>query len=130
MTKKLLAVFSTLIASVAFAATASLTGTWNVEQDIAGNASTVPITFKQEGEKLVGTMKGPDAKELPVKGEVKGDMVNWEYATDYEGNPLTIKFSGKIDASGKISGSVEVSPMGVEGTFTAKKPESKPEEKK
>src|SRR4051812_43676099 len=99
MTKKILALVLTLIASAAFADTASLTGTWTVEQDIAGNASTVPITFKQDGEKLVGTMKGPDAKELPVKGEVKGDKVNWEYAADYEGNPLTIKFSGKIDAA-------------------------------
>ena len=130
MTKKLLTLFATLIASAAFAATSSLTGTWTLEQDIAGNASSAPITFKQDGEKLNGTMKGPDAKELPVKGEVKGDKVTWEYGTEYEGNPLTIKFSGTVDASGKISGAVEVSPMGVEGTFTAKKAESKSEEKK
>ena len=125
MKKSLGALLFLASALAAFAGDVSLTGTWTVDQDIAGNASSGTVVFKQDGQKLTGVMKGPDGQELKLTGDVSGNKVTWKYTSEWEGNQLTITFSGTIDPSGTITGSVVVDPMGVEGTFSAKRAEEK-----
>ena len=129
MKKALILLFALTATLVAFAAETVLTGSWTVDNDIAGNTSTAPVVFKQEGNKLTGVIKMPEGKELAISGEIKDQKVSWKYDTEWEGNPLTMAYTGTIDASGAMSGTVEVQPMGVEGTFTAKKSEAKAEKK-
>ena len=52
-----------------------------------------------------------------VTGKVEEAKVTLQYKTEYNGDELTVVYTGKLD-SGKLAGSVSVQPMGVEGEFT------------
>jgi hypothetical protein len=60
-----------------------------------------------------------EGKDLPIKGRADGSKVKWQFDSEYNGTPLTIKFTGTVDNSGKMSGSVDVDPFGVSGDFSA-----------
>lgn len=117
--KKILAVAALLFTSSAFAAAApSVTGKWNIHQSVAGNETDTECNLVQTDNKLTGTCKNQEDKSLEIKGTVDGSKATWQFESEYNGTPLTIKFTGTIDDSGKMSGSVEVDPFGVTGEFT------------
>jgi hypothetical protein len=127
--KILLAASALLFASSAFAAGAlSLTGQWSLHQSIAGNESDQECKFVQIDDKLSGSCKGGDNKEVQITGNLDGNKVTWKYDSEYNGTPLTLTYTAALDDSGKISGNVEVEPFGVTGDFTAlpSKAESQP----
>ena len=100
------------------AAAADVSGTWNVDGDVVGNAVKFACTLKQDGEKLSGTanMQG---KDIPMTGSVKGSTVSFTFDVDHEGTTYTNVFTGRLGDNGVIEGSIAVG--GVEGSFTAKK---------
>lgn len=117
--KKLLVFSALLISSTAFAAgTPNLTGQWAVHNSIAGNESDQDCKFVQTDNKLTGSCKDTE-KEVQVTGSIDKNKVTWTYQSDYKGTPLTLTYTGTLDDSSKIAGSVEVSPFGVTGDFTA-----------
>jgi hypothetical protein len=117
--KKLLAFSTLLFASTAFAAgTPNLTGQWTVHNSIAGNESDQDCKFVQTDNKLTGSCKDTE-KEVQVTGSIDKNKVTWTYPSEYNGTPLTLTYTGTLDDSSKIAGSVEVSPFGVTGDFTA-----------
>ena len=66
------------------------------------------------------------ATALPTMGTGRspakwnGTKITWSYDSEYEGTPLTVKYSGTIDsAAAKLSGAVSVEQFGVDGDFTA-----------
>ena len=118
--KTLLASCALLFASSAFAAGApSLTGQWSIHNSIAGNESDQACTFTLADNKISGSCKSSEDKDLPVTGSVDGKKVTWQYESDYNGSPLTLIYTATLDDSDKISGGVEVEPFGVTGDFTA-----------
>lgn len=118
--KRVLAIGAVLFASTAFAAAApNLTGKWTIHQSIAGNDSDQECNFVQTDSVLSGSCKNQDGKDLQVKGSIDGNKANWQYDSDYNGTPLTAKYTATVDDSGKISGTVDVDPFGVSGDFTA-----------
>jgi hypothetical protein len=118
--KKVLATAVVIFASSAFAAgPPSLTGQWTVHNSIAGNENDHSCTFVQTDNKITGTCKSAEGKDLPVTGSVDGNKVTWQYNTEYNGSPLTLVYTATLDDSGKIAGSVEVQPFNVSGDFTA-----------
>lgn len=122
--KKSLAV-ALLFASSAFAAGApNVTGKWNIHQSVAGNEADSECNLVQTENTIAGNCKSPEGKDLPVKGAVEGNKATWQFESEYNGTPLTIKFTGTIDDSGKMSGSVDVDPFGVTGDFTATQPKA------
>ena len=96
---------------------ALLTGKWSVHSSIAGNDSDADCTFVQAGTDLTGTCtaSGSDSK---VTGKVDGAKVSWQYDIQYNGSPLTMKFTGTLD-SGKVTGQVMVAQYGMSGDFAA-----------
>ena len=107
-----------------------VSGTWKVNGDIAGNAVDQVCTMKQDGKKLTGSCKSPDAT-TEITGEVNDTKVTWQFPLDYNGQKLTLIFTGTLDAaSSQIKGTIDVQPIGVSGDFTAKKEEAKKEEPK
>jgi hypothetical protein len=117
--KKLIATATLLFAPTAFAAgTPSLSGQWTVHNSIAGNESDQECKFVQTENKLTGTCKSDD-KDVQVSGSVDGNKVSWKYNSEYNGTPLILTYSGTIDESGKLSGTVDVDPYSVTGDFTA-----------
>ena len=108
-----------LAATSAIAAGApSLTGQWTIHNDIAGNVSDQQCQFVQTESKLSGTCKGTE-KDGPIAGSIDGHKVTWKFESEYNGSPLTLTYTGTLDDSGKIAGSVDVDPYAVTGDFTA-----------
>jgi hypothetical protein len=99
---------------------ASLTGKWKIHSSIAGNDSDSECTLTQTETDISGTCKTAEGKDSKATGKVDGAKVNWSFESEYNGTPLTIKYSATLDATvGKIAGTVSVDPFGVEGDFTA-----------
>ena len=96
----------------------TLTGNWSVHQSVAGNENDSQCAFVQTDTKLTGTCKGQD-KDVEIKGSIDGKKATWQYESEYNGTPLTVKFNGTVADSGKIVGTLDVDPFGVSGEFTA-----------
>jgi hypothetical protein len=97
----------------------SLSGKWEVHSKVAGNESDVACTFTQKDNDLVGSC-ATDHGDKPLTGKVNGTKITWSYDSEYEGTPLTVKYSGTIDSvAAKLSGAVSVEQFGVDGDFTA-----------
>ena len=97
---------------------ASLSGTWQIHNNIAGNESDRPCTFVQSGDDLSGTCPS-DRGEVKLTGQVKGKAVSWSYRSEYEGSPITVKYEGTLQSGTKITGTVNVAEFGADGDFTA-----------
>ena len=96
----------------------SLSGTWQIHNNIAGNQSDRACTFVQNGDNLTGTCPS-DRGEVKLTGEVKGKKVTWSYRSEYEGSPITVKYDGTLQSEAKITGTVNVAEYGADGDFTA-----------
>jgi hypothetical protein len=110
----------TLSTAVLQAQPASIAGTWTVRADISGNQSESNCTFTQKEADLTGTCNS-DRGAVTITGKVDGKTVNWQFDTQYEGQTLTVYYSGTSQSADKITGSVNVQPMNVSGEFTATK---------
>jgi len=100
----------------------SMSGTWHVTGDIAGNPLDELCTLTQADTLLTGSCKAAkpaDAKVWAVSGVVKGGKVSFSHGGEYEGSPLTIAYVSTLASATQISGSVDVPEFSVSGTFTA-----------
>jgi hypothetical protein len=116
-------ILSVVLASTSVLALAadstSVSGKWNVHSNIAGNESDSVCTLTQKDADLTGTCKS-DNGEGKATGKVDGTKITWSYDSEYNGTPLTVKYSGTFDsAASKITGTVTVEQFGVDGDFTA-----------
>jgi hypothetical protein len=98
----------------------SVGGAWTVQADISGNQSESRCTFTQKDADLTGTCNS-DRGSVMITGKVDGKTVNWQFDTQYEGQTLTVYYSGTSQSAEKITGTVNVQPMNVSGEFTATK---------
>ena len=98
----------------------SITGTWNLDSEVMGNAGSAVCTLAQEGKKITGTCVTNGA-EQKVTGEIDGDKVTFSHGGDYNGEALTITYTGKFESDTVLSGAVNVLPYNVDGTFKATK---------
>ena len=99
---------------------ASVDGAWTVRADISGNQSESNCSFTQKDADLTGTCKS-DRGSVMISGKVDGKTVSWQFDTQYEGQTLTVYYSGTSQSAEKITGTVNVQPMNVSGEFTATK---------
>jgi hypothetical protein len=104
----------------------SLPGTWQISGDVAGNPVKITCTFRQAGTVVSGNCGDDTNPPLPVTGEVKEGKVTFSYIVDYQGQPLTIVYSGTFAAPMQLKGTIEVKPMGASGTFTGAPAPKKP----
>lgn len=113
-------IFLCAMATSAVAADVSIAGKWNVSTSVAGNEGSMVCTFTQKETTLTGTCTGDDGDHA-VAGKVEGNKVSWTYKAEYNGQPLTLAFSGNVNSDTKFSGTLDVDPMGVTGDFTARR---------
>jgi hypothetical protein len=96
----------------------SLSGKWKIHINVQGNESDAVCGFTQKDDGLSGSCATENG-EKPLAGKVDGQKITWSYDSEYEGTPLTVKFSGTIDsAATKLAGSVSVEQFGADGDFT------------
>jgi len=96
----------------------TFSGKWKVSQSIAGHDNSQSCTFTQEGNDLAGSCGGEQGA-LKITGKVEDKKITWSTKSEYNGSPLTINYTGTIDAQDKITGTVMVEEFSVEGEFTA-----------
>lgn len=128
---KIIALVLMLSAAPVLAQSDTVAGTWKVNGDVMGHPVDAVCTFTQDGKKLAGScMPAGAEKASEATGEMDGKKVTWKFDSDYQGQKITISFTGALDASAQIKGDIDVQPFGVGGTFSAAKDEAKKEEPK
>ena len=83
-----------LFTSVAYSQK-SIAGEWNATFNTPGGPQPLTLIFKVDGEKITGTAKRSRG-DVPIAGTIKGDDITFAYSIDYNGNPVTITFTGKV----------------------------------
>jgi hypothetical protein len=108
-----------LLAAAPVFAQTNVTGDWDVTINSPQGANTIHVTFKQDGEKLSGVLKG-QAGQLPFdNGSVVADDLKFSFTVPIQGTPLEITMTGKVKES-TIEGKAEFGGFG-EGDWTAKR---------
>jgi len=88
------------------------TWTWSTPGRDGGEARKSTLKLKAEGEKVTGSIASPgrqggEARETPIEnGKIKGEEVTFDVTREFNGNKVTMKYSGKI-AGDTIKGKVE-----------------------
>ncbi len=86
-----------LAATVAIWA-ADPSGKWTAEmQGRNGNAMTVNMNLKADGDKLTGTVSGRGGDTDISEGKVDGDNVTFSVVREFNGNKFTQHYAGKVD---------------------------------
>ncbi len=107
--------------SALLAADNPFTGTWKLNVSVAGNDSQATCTFTQKDVALTGTCKGDDGNAREVTGKIDEKKVTFQYKIEYNGEPLTLVYTGAMNTDDSLAGAVDVQPMGISGDFTAKR---------
>jgi hypothetical protein len=98
--------------------------TWKVTGDVQGTAVSMTCILSETDHKLTGSCSGvgDDAKPKALTGETTEKGLSWKFDSAYQGSPITLHMAGSKSADGtKMTGTIAVDPMGVDGTFTAVK---------
>ena len=117
--KRLLA-FLLLAALPMVAADRSLTGSWKISINVAGESHEAACTFQQDNGKLTGTCKG-ESGEGPLTGQVDGEKITFQHQVPYNGDTLTLSYTGTFSSDTEIKGSINVAPYDIAGDFTGQK---------
>jgi hypothetical protein len=77
--------------------------------------------MKEDGAALSGMCTGSDEKPAPVamSGAVDGSNVKWAYDITYNGSPMHVAYTGKVESDTAMDGAVDVQIA--QGTFKAAK---------
>jgi hypothetical protein len=104
---------------------ADLSGDWRITGDVQGYPIDEACTLAHKDATLSGTCAA-QGKNFPTTGTVDGNKVVFKHGGEYQGDPLTLTFTGVVADDGTFSGTIYVDPMAVDGTFAAKKQVAKP----
>ena len=74
----------------------SVAGEWDATYNTPGGPRSFKIVFVVQGDSLKGTVKRA-AGDSPLAGTIKGDVVQFTYTIEYNGNALDIGISAKVE---------------------------------
>jgi hypothetical protein len=80
-------------------------GDWEVALNTPGGVRNLKVTFKIDGEKLTGSIKG-ERGDLPIEGSAKGKEVKFSYTVKYMDTDLLITMTGDLEGD-TIKGAVD-----------------------
>ena len=106
-----------LTVGAAVYAQSSVAGAWDLTVNGPEGAIAVTATFKQDGEKVTGTIETPQGS-AEMSGTVKGKALNVSFSIAGPNGPLDIKVNGEVDGA-SMKGIVDFG-MGM-ADFTGKK---------
>ncbi len=96
-------------------------GVWKVDGLIADQPVTPTCTLKQTEDRISGSCKVDADHTLSVEGSVKEKQVTWKYDQEYQGTVYTVTYTGTLESSTSIKGTLTADPSDSTGDFTAKK---------
>ncbi len=85
--------------------------------------STNPAASHQDKDKISGVCKNDRGKSYDTTVTVAENKVTFIHGGEYEGDALTLTFTGAWNDKGELNGDIDIKPLNVAGTFTAKKAE-------
>ena len=100
--KKLLCLCAALMmaftAASAFAAS-DVTGAWTTNMaGPNGDSMQITFTFKQDGDKLTGTVLGPMGDPMEIsEGKVDGDNIAFKVVREFNGNQFVTSYKGTVE---------------------------------
>ena len=112
-----------LTAATAMAEDSKVAGTWKIDGDVQGHPVVETCTLSGPDSKLTGSCVG--AKTYDATATFDGTTLTLKHAAEYQGDPLTLTFAGKLKDDGTLTGTIDVAPQGYDGTFTAKRSSAK-----
>ena len=107
------------VALLHLAPAADLTGTWQIKGDVMGMPLNTVCALKQADTAITGTCQVEGGAAADVKGEVKDGKVTFSHGGDYEGQALTVVYSGTLVSATELKGTITINPFDVGGEFTA-----------
>lgn len=123
-----------LVAVAAFAATLVLlgvvpasaqavdvTGTWNMQVTTDQGTTTPTMTLEQHGDHVAGHYASETLGEADVEGAVTGNRVRIAFEVDMQGQGVPVVYEATVDASGVMTGTIDVAGGLATGTFTARR---------
>jgi len=76
---------------------ADISGKWTGDMPGRGGDTTATtFTFKVDGEKLTGSMTGPQGDVPLQEGKVSGSQVSFSTTLDFGGNSIKILYKGTV----------------------------------
>ncbi|MGC8794461.1 MAG: hypothetical protein ACP5U2_13835 [Bryobacteraceae bacterium] len=76
---------------------ADVTGKWVAEvPGRQGQTMQMTFNFKQEGEKLTGTISTPRGESPISDGKVVGDQISFTQVVEFGGNQMKFLYKGKV----------------------------------
>ena len=82
---------------LALAMAADISGKWTGDMPgRGGDTAPTTFTFKVDGEKLTGSMTGPQG-DIPIQeGKVAGNQISFSTTLDFGGNTVKILYKGTL----------------------------------
>src|SRR4051812_36103272 len=113
--------------AIVFAGSASaqktVAGDWDAVFNTPGGSQPLKLILKVDGEKLTGTAKRSRG-DVALAGTIKGDDITFSYTIDYNGNAVTLTFTGKVKGD-SMSGTVSFNDSASD-EWSAKRATAKP----
>ena len=110
----------TLLSVLQLAPADTISGRWQITGDVVGNPLDQVCTFQQSGSALTGSCAAAGGSAIALTGEVKENTITFQHGGEYDGQPLTIIYTGSLENPSEIRGTVLVQPFDVSGVFAAK----------
>ena len=119
--KTMIRIACSLALLLAVAMAADVSGKWAGDMPGRGGDSTpTTFTFKVDGEKLTGSMTGPQG-DIPLQeGKVAGNQISFSTTLDFGGNSVKIVYKGAVSGD-QIKMSREREGSGQPREFTIKR---------
>jgi len=96
----------------------SLVGPWQIKGDVQGNPVVEVCTFTQADSVLSGSCESEDGEPALLAGKIENGKITFWHGGDWDGQALTIVYSGTMSSPTELKGTIEVRPMNAAGTFT------------
>jgi hypothetical protein len=99
---------------------AEVAGSWFMEVETPNGKFESTIDLKQDGEKLAGTIHNQFG-DSEITGSIKENDIVLNQKFNFNGQDLLIVYTGKLDATGKLSGRFKFGEQGEGGWIATKK---------
>ena len=95
--KTMIRIACSLVLLLAVAIAADISGKWTGDMPGRGGDTTpTTFTFKVDGDKVNGSMTGPQA-DIPLQeGKVAGNQISFSTTLDFGGNSIKIVYKGTV----------------------------------
>lgn len=116
--KKLLLAVALSLCAMTTAAAQSIAGDWDAMMNTPGGVRNFRILFKQDGEKVSGTVTREQG-DSPLTGTIAGGNVKFAYEIMYSGHPITMTMTAVVTGD-EMKGQVDIASQ-MQDAFSAKR---------